>query len=260
MSFDLKLKNLCDHQVWDELSFLDPDRRTVRLLRPPANTLRFVLKITGVEIPFDHPKFGFSIQPDELRVAPASKLVFVTTLQDANPISEVSYITDAKNCRRCHGGRVENDFRLDNAGRLIIAENEEKMIQDLTKFVLTVKGSNKFQPQIGTGLLTLIGSKVFDLDRLRLEATRDVTDSITGLIRLQQRQVQYQKVDVREVIERLISVDFEQSPEDPTLFDMVIAVESASGQIETDKIPLRIPGLSQFLGGTFEERILPPVR
>jgi len=258
MSFDLKLRNICEHRVEDELHFLDPDRRTVRLIRPPSNTLDFVLMMTGVEIESDHPKFGFIIEPDELRVAPASKLVFGQTHQDASPILEVSYTTDARNCRRCHGFRAENDFRFDNLGRLILAENEEKMIQDLMKFVLTVKSSNKFHPELGTGLLGLIGSKVFNLDQLRLEATRDVADSVTGLIRLQQRQVQYQRVTVREVIERLLSVDFQQQDEnDPTLFDMLIAVESASGQIETDKIPLRIPGLSQTLSpgsGRFEAR------
>lgn len=260
MSFDLKRKVICEHRVIDELHFIDPDRITVRIMRPPTNFKDFKLKLNGFDIVQSNTEFGYDSAPDELRVAPAFKIVFRKQLQDVGPIIELSYTTAAEHCRRCHSLKVENDFRFDNTGRVIIVQNEEKMVQDLFKFVITVRGSNKFHTALGTGILNLVGTKLFNLEVLRLETTRDTAESVQSLIRLQQRQLTYQVVTIREILERLVSVDLEQNTEDPTVLDILVAVESASGQLETETIPLRVPGLSQLLNGEFGERVLPPVR
>lgn len=65
---------------------------------------------------------------------------------------------------------VDNDFVVENHDLKLI-ENEEKIVQDITKFLLTIKGSNFLFKNYGTQISKIIGTrKINDItDELKQE-------------------------------------------------------------------------------------------
>lgn len=250
MSFDLRLQQVCTHRVIDEVHFLDQsDRKSVRFIRPPSNTQSVILKMNGFVINPDNGAFGYHFETDEFRVGNVQKLVYNVSLKDITPIIELSYDVTQSNCRRCHGFGIENDIRTDPYGQLQTVVAQQKLIQDLMKWVLTERGSDPFHDFVGTRVITLIGQKGINLQMLKMDVVSEVSEAITKLLKLEAKQATYQRVSASELIDALVSVDFNPRTQDPTIFDLVITVRVASGQVVSSTKTFRIAGLAQQLFG-----------
>lgn len=175
------------------------------------------------------------------------KVFFKRQLPATDDLFELSYVTDPINCRRAFGLRLENDVRFNKRGRVITVKNEEKLLQDVEKFVVTIRGSNPYHPYVGSGLMGLIGTAYRSPDLVRLKLVQEVTDTLENLRDLQLQQDEYQYITEREFFAKLESVEMEQSPLDPTVFMLHIEFSNITGGIETFEKRVALPGPQALL-------------
>ena len=76
-----------------------------------------------------------------------------------SPILKVTYATTGGQCPRCQGTLIENDYRFNALGNLMVVANEDLLYQACLKAILTNKGSNPYSPAYGTMIQGRIGMK-----------------------------------------------------------------------------------------------------
>ena len=145
--FDLRLKP-CDHlqlkermliSTGDFRTLVFADRPNERMRGPIASKAPTRLFFSGVEVPRDHPVYGWDILVDELSVKTdqKSKIVFRQQVRLTNVLIQVQYITIAAYCLKCNGYSKTNDYQLDRAGSFLHITEYDKLVQRIYKFLLT---------------------------------------------------------------------------------------------------------------------------
>jgi hypothetical protein len=178
---------------------------------------------------------SWAIVKDERRALdPTARLIrFDEQLKTEDDIFEVSYSTVRTVCRRCNGLGIENDLRHDNAGKPLFSRNQSLLLQEVQKIIFTIKGSNLFHQWYGTSLIGMVGQKI-TRDRSFIEArlTKEISDALEKYQQVKDQQALYQPVDDRELLQRVVSLEVQQAPQDPTTFFIDIVLESRSGDLE----------------------------
>lgn len=254
MTFDIKALTVCDHLVRREQYLVDPNDYQIlksrmhpedRIERPIANP-KTELRRNGWVIPVDHPKYGYSLVNDPNSVAPERKKMVLLNrpAKSLTDVYELNYYVNAGNCRKCTSLRILTDMSLGPTGKINTVEFEDKLLQHLYKYVLTVIHSNPFHPWLGTSLISLIGSKISKPSLIISQINREVNDTLVNLKKMQTNQLRYQSayMDTRELLLRILSVSTTQNRQDPTLFDIQIVVQTIAGSSIEFQRRLRIPG------------------
>ena len=249
MSFDVSLSHICPHEVVQERLELDlTDRRNLRPLRPPSNEL-VKLWVNGYFVERDNEVWGYDLIKDETRVDSGRKVYFRNLVRSQIDLFELTYTTIAKNCRRCASLRVEDDFFFNPLGRVVIVEDEAKLLQDEKKFVITVRGSNPFHLYIGTAIVEIVGSKLVDSSFTETTITQEIVDTLQNLKDLQIQQENLQVVTDREFLYRIILIDVKQSEIDPSVFNvLIVSVNRAGDNAEFEQM-ISVPGAQNLLFG-----------
>jgi len=248
MSYDLSLAHICPHFVIKEKLDLDlTDRRSLHPLRPPSND-NVVLYVNKNLVEKDNPVWGYTLVKDITKLD-SKKIFFQSPIRSQNDLFELSYTTTPTNCRRCGSLRIENDFYFNTLGRVVRVRDEAKLIQDVQKFIITVRGSNPFHTYIGTSIIQSIGAKLVDASFTQLTITQEIIDILDKLQRLQFQQQRVQLVTDREFLFRVVLIDVKQSEIDPTVFNIkVIAVNRAGDTAEFEQL-IALPGAQDLLFG-----------
>jgi hypothetical protein len=168
-------------------------------------------------------------------------------LVQGNPTIKVTYTTNGERCPRCGGSYVENDYRFDPTGEIILISNEDLLVQACLKSILTIQGTNSFHPLYGSKITTRIGRKVAGASALLLK--EDVISALDRVKSLQQRQGKYQTVRNRETLYSIENVDVRPTPEDPTIFVVDVIVRNGSNRPISLSTVFSVPG-TIALGGT----------
>ena len=99
-------------------------------------------------------------------------------------------------------------------------------MQDILKICLTQAGSNPIFPWYGSFInQTMIGS-VLDKKITIDYAKNQLTNSLTTLKQLQEKQSQYQSVSPDELIYTISNVSIVQNQYEPTLYSVLLKVVS----------------------------------
>lgn len=246
MSFELALNHICPHEVVQERLELDDDKRSLRPLRPPSNEA-VKLWINGFFVEKTNPVWEYALIKDETRIDGGRKVYFFDKVKSQQDLFELTYHTIASNCRRCASLRIENDFYFNPLGRVVTIEDEDKLLQDMQKFVITIKGSNPFHRYIGTKIVEMIGSKLLDTNFTIMTVTQEVVDTLLILKDLQIQQESLQKVTNREFLYRVVVVDVKQSQVDPSVFNVLIMAVNRAGETAEFDQKIQIPGVTNLL-------------
>ena len=163
-----------------------------------------------------------------------------------NASFKVSYSTYPVRCRRCGGSFVENDWEYNLQGNALMVANEDLLVQEVLKIILTRTGSNAYFPTYGTGIIDSIGRKAVsttasDIKSQVREALRVVTLS-------QQTQAKFQQLTLEERLYTVNSVDVNQSADDPTVFLVDVTVTNASAKPVRVSIVYTAPGAVALAG------------
>lgn len=229
MSTEIKIETLCDHKIVEDLVLLESDFKTLLISRRVAVRKSIKLKKNGFIIPQDSPEFGYFVEDVSAGI---KKIVFKKPIKTQNDFFEISYITTTEDCPKCEGTSFLFDFAIDELGRAVIIEGDEKLTQDVVKGTLTIQGTNPYHPWYGTILNTLIGTKISDFERLKLLISQDIQELFSNIKDLQIQQSEVQDVSDKERIEQLISIQSTRpDPANPSFVSVSITYRNRAGNI-----------------------------
>ncbi len=181
--------------------------------------------------------------PSTLSDRPTRLIFFDDPLPGFEDFVEVNYVTMREECRRCGGLGVENDWRYGPDGKPIVLRNEDLLLQELNKILMTVRGSNPFFPGYGSSLLERIGQKGSPGAIIQSAISADIQQAFARWQSVKRKQEQEvgQFVSDEEYPFRLLGVGVEQSSRDPTVLFVNVTVQNRSlRQIQLTR-GMRIP-------------------
>jgi phage baseplate assembly protein W len=170
---------------------------------------------------------------------------FVSTVK-MNPTFKVTYTAPPERCPRCRGSFIENDWRFDPQGEVILIENENLLYQAAFKILLTKRGSNPFHVGYGSRLTDRIGAKAIGATATLIR--EDVVTALQRMQTLQTGQAKFQKVSLRERLATVLAVEVSPHVSDPTVFLVDVVVSNSSGQPVKLSIVFSVPGAVALAG------------
>ncbi|MFA5999848.1 MAG: hypothetical protein WC783_02615 [Candidatus Paceibacterota bacterium] len=243
MSFDFKITALCNH-IQKEYVYLEPDLRTFKLKK--ASLARDVaLFRNNVKVLPNNSLYGWSIITDRdgssdfynNNIA-TSTLPFKRSIQlnnitkNTDDLWMVTYPTNRDYCERCASKGILKDGNLDKNGDIAVVRGTLKLAQELEKYALTIKSSNKYYIWYGTIFESLIGRAY----AARALMPLIVSESYTLVDNIQKEQLKksrYLALTEDEKIKKLLQVNVTN----PTIDSVSIKIEiesAASRSILTD--------------------------
>jgi len=260
MTQELKIEQVCTHLVVDEVTSLESDLRTLRTLRPFANS-QVELKINGYLVEeVTNPIYGFSLIRDVTSLDPTARILqFRSLRRSTNEFYEVTYYTKSSECRRCHGLRIEQDYKYTIHGKLLMVVNEKKLGQELRKLVLTSIGSNQFHTWYGTSISNLIGSKITNTSFLTSKIESDLRTAIRRYSDTQNKQMRAlasfpnAQVDPREMFGRLLKLEVQRDTLEPTSVNVQISCTNRAADLIIVSTKVALPDPVSLVYNTVQE-------
>jgi len=163
-----------------------------------------------------------------------------------NPMLKVTYSMPVQRCLRCRTTFVENDYRFDAHGNMILIQNEDLLYQAALKILLTKQGSNTYYPWYGTTINERIGSKA--LSGVSSVLSEDVRKTLAQMQALQTQQAKYQQVTFKERLYSVLSVDVKRHSQDVTAYLIEVTVQNASGEPVSLNIVYTVPEVVALMG------------
>ena len=163
-----------------------------------------------------------------------------------DPIFKVTYTVPPQRCLRCGGTYVENDYRFDTDGQMVLIENENLLYQAALKILLTDRGSNTFHPWYGTYLRSRIGSKA--LAGVASLINEDVRRALRRIQTMQEQKAKYQAVSFKERLYSILSVNVLPHKQDPTTYMIDVVVQNAASTPIDLSIVFTVPSVVAMMG------------
>lgn len=163
-----------------------------------------------------------------------------------NPVIKVTYTVPWQRCVRCGGTQVENDYRFDAGGNVILIKDEDLLYQAALKILLTDLGSNPFHSWYGTTIRQRIGSKA--LSGVAAVLSEDVRRALSRMQNLQRQQAKYQTVSFKERLYAVLGVQVQQHRQDPSTFLIEVTVQNASSEPIRLNIVFTVPEVVALMG------------
>lgn len=195
--------------------------------------------------------------PGSIDVRPIRLIVFDEPIKDFNAFVEISYNTVQQDCRRCGGLGVENDWRYGRTGETAQVRDEALLIQEFQKLVYTVRGTNQFHLWYGTAITEAVGRKLGVGGVIQNMIVADIYQAFRRWQTI--KQVQEEKIQVltdEEYPYKLLSVNLEQSNEDPTVIFINSTIMNRSQKPIQLTRGLRLPEPLDLLGSTAQQGII----
>jgi len=135
---------------------------------------------------------------------------------------------------------TNNDLALNPDGTLQTVTNNDKLIQDIIKAILTPIGSNKFFKWYGCALGSRVVGQALDATLTQIEIQRSIQDSLTNLISLQKAQARHQYVSAGESIAAVQEISALRNMEDPRQYEIYVSVLTRKLTIAETTFTLRV--------------------
>ena len=172
------------------------------------------------------PPWSLVNDPLTLLDRPMKLIVFDEPLRTSTNYVEIDYATVREECRRCGGIGREHDWRYSN-GKIVEVRDEALLLQEFSKSLFTIKGSNPFALWYGSELDQRIGTKQISGGFLRNLISQDVNETWR---RYQGIKRQYEALGANlsdaEYPYQLNEVDVTYDPSDPTIIYLHITISS----------------------------------
>lgn len=234
---------------------------SARLVFKTGSTLASTLGLVLNKVYMGQTLFsGWSLVNDvnSLSDRPNRLIIFDEALKGTNDYAEISYTTVRQECRRCNGTGVENDWRYNQSGTLIKARDVDLLSQEVLKISYTALGSNPFHTWYGTDLLESIGKKLSSqglVQNMILSSLQDAFRRWQSIKRQQEENVG-QFVSDEEYPFRLLVVNLEQDPTDPTVIIVNALIQNrANNPIQITR-GLMVPEPTDLLGSSVQDSLL----
>lgn len=234
MSQDLNIERYCDHYIVEDIAFINSDAQTIDLIRDLASQQSLILKKNGFVIAQNNTSFPWMLA-NSVNYLGNKAIKFQYVQKSTDDFYELSYLTTLGTCPKCLGSGFEFDLSVDVLGHLVTVENETKLMQDMVKGTITIKGSNPYYTWYGTVIDALIGSKLANFTNIRVAVSQDVNNLVKNLKDMQSQQalIVGQNVTPNEMINQLISITVTQPDpnNEPTTIQIAIVFDSQAGNV-----------------------------
>ena len=164
-----------------------------------------------------------------------------------NPVFKVTYSVPRARCLRCGGSYVENDYRFNIRGQMLLVENENLLYQAALKILLTDRGSNPYHTWYGTSIRSRIGTKA--VSDVATAINEDVRRALGKLQDLQEEQSNFQVVTFKERLYQILSVQTYQDENNPFIFYVDVVVQNASSDPINLSIVYTVPDVVSLVQG-----------
>lgn len=229
MSFDLNLSTLCDHRIYRELTFIDDSRRILRVDRPMAAAS--IVKIYATDNLLPSSMYTIIDDPETTQDEKNKAIQFRQKWRSPDDYFEIDYLTLSEYCPKCNNGNYLDDISYTIKGDFYQIRNEKLLMQNVEKFTITEINSNPFHTFIGTGLISLIGTRITDVSLLVSQITSEITITLQKLQSLQsQYRMTGRPVTSGEILESVESIEVTQDEDDPTVMKADVSVIAESGK------------------------------
>jgi hypothetical protein len=196
---------------------------------------------------------GWTVQEDPMSPDEGKLLFFNSSLRNNSPLIQVNYVTQAVNCRRCHGTGLEFDYTVKD-GTYETVKDTDLLAQEFDKFLFTISGTHWKWPWLGSQLAARIGGKG-DAGKTTVNAllSADVSQAFNtyqNIKQLQDTRFPQQQVSDAEYPLALNSLNVRIDPNDPTVAIINAVINSRSDQFipierEINPNPLQLTGSKQ---------------
>jgi hypothetical protein len=204
------------------------------------------------------PGWALVLDPNSIPALPYRMIVFDQPLRSSGDFVEISYNTQRQMCRRCGGTGVENDWRYGYTGETGNVVDEALLLQEIEKIMFTVRGTNPFHAWYGTTLTESVGKKLTMGNFVQNLILSDVSSAFSRWqdIKTQQQNIVGQSVTDKEFPFRLLSMNLQQSTQDPTVVYVTLTIQNRSNQPIQIARGLKLPQPLDLLGSTQQQAIL----
>lgn len=159
-------------------------------------------------------------------------------LRNHDPVIQISYVTSAESCRRCHGSRMEFDYNILNSTYETV-DDADLLSQEFDKFLFTRLGSHWKWNWLGSNLINRIGSKGSTaFSTVNAMLSLDVNQAFITYQNIksqQDSQFPQQRVSDAEFPYAIRAVNVFTMPDDPTIALVNVAISSRSTEPVTLK-------------------------
>lgn len=229
MSFDLNITSLCNHLVYRELALIDKDRRTIRLEKPIGATLNLQVYAADNLIPNTY--YEIAQDPVQISMNRDRIVYFYERWKSPSDYFEISYITIPSYCSKCGGGNYLDDVQLNIRGDLLTLRDEQLLMQNVEKFIITSLNSNPFHSFIGTNLTGLIGTRISNVSFLLTQITAEISRTLQKFQDLQsQYQLTGRAISPGEILATIDDIQVTQDTIDPSIMRANVIVTAQSGE------------------------------
>lgn len=117
-----------------------------------------------------------------------------------------------------------NDLKINPDGTIQTVRDNDKLVQDIVKALLTTLGSNRFHNWYGSLLSSAMIGQVLDATLAEIEAERTISNTFSNLISLQKAQAQTQYVSAGETIAAIRDISIIRNETDPRQYQITVSV------------------------------------
>jgi hypothetical protein len=135
---------------------------------------------------------------------------------------------------------TDNDLDINPDGGLQTVSDNNKLLQDILKAVLTTKGSNRFFRWYGSSISSRIIGQNLDFSQIEVEIQSSIQETLSNIVALQNAQSKEQYVSAGETIASIRGVSVLRNPEDPRLFEVMISILTRKLTVVEETFSLRL--------------------
>jgi len=141
----------------------------------------------------------------------------------------VDYNVEKRYSEKSKGNINIADYKVDSLGNYEKVRNENKLIQDMRKIVVTTKGSDPVATWYGTNFTPIIGTAQLP-EFVQTRIKTEITEALQRLKDAQDLQEEYQTVTDREALAFISNIEVTQSTVDPSYFRVVVDIVTQQGE------------------------------
>lgn len=135
---------------------------------------------------------------------------------------------------------TNNDLAINSDGSLQTVRNNDKLVQDILKAILTPLGSNKFFKWYGCLVGQRVIGQVLDASLMETEIQRSIQDTLSNVIALQKAQAQSQYVSPGESIAAVMDIMVLRNDSDPRQYEIYVSVLTKKLTVAETTFTLRL--------------------
>lgn len=140
----------------------------------------------------------------------------------------VDYSVERDLSNKYSGQTNLSDYQINNLGNYKTIINEEKLMQDLRKIVVTGITTDKIATWYGTSFSSIIGVQEFP-EIVKTKIAAQILEALTRLKNIQIQQEEYQEVTDNEFLDFVRSLTVVQSELEPTYYTATADVTTQAG-------------------------------